>query len=305
MGSVNDFVDSYLTTCQKQDIPEVQAVIEILRAEARNVWTSTFQEALVDLEEQLDTVDNVASEAQGDELLLSAVFQTFANLARRATLRSGLQTVSARRLYNLGSRLSGGAEIDFSRPRAAGFLQAANTDLDFWLSRRVHERREDVLDALREYRALPDRRALAEALRAIIGDESGAYALIVVDTWAYRKVNEGAVIAADQEANVSELVAINNPPTGPDKRTTPFCRNIHNTAIRTEVLLAQIAAYYEAVEEEDVEAAKEMWPLLEREEATLLGGVTVEQVINDRGLGVPPYHFFCRTVLQRVRRDGA
>lgn len=292
MSGAKIYLESYLDVCKKQDIPEVQAVIEILRAEASSTWTGVFEEALIDLDEQLDAIDDVAPDEATDELLLVAVFQTLSNLARRATVRSGIQIASARRLFDLGARLSGGGAIDFTRPRAAGFLQAANTDLDFWLSRRVQERREDVLSALRDYRLLGDRRALADALRELLGDEKGLYSLIVTDTWAYRKVNEGAVIAADQEAATVELVASNNPPTGPDARTTPFCRGIHGTALRTEVLMAQIAGYYEAVEQEDADAAKEAWPLLRGEEATLVGGATVERVIQDRGLGLPPYHFF-------------
>ncbi|HCT45574.1 MAG TPA: hypothetical protein DF699_10200, partial [Phycisphaerales bacterium] len=76
MSGAKIYLDSYLDTCKKQDIPEVQAVIEILRAEASSTWTGVFEEALIDLDEQLDAIDDVAPDEATDELLLVAVFQT-------------------------------------------------------------------------------------------------------------------------------------------------------------------------------------------------------------------------------------
>lgn len=145
------------------------------------------------------------------------------------------------------------------------------------------------------------------ALRAATRDNGGAVSTVITDAWAYRQANIGAVLAA-QEAGIKTLVAFNNPPPGPDERTTPFCRWVHEKIIRVDRAVRQVARF-EAAALAGQDPA-EAWPFIPQS-AKALREARAELSADRRGApahndevfrrhfvnaGMPPYHYRCRTV---------
>lgn len=149
--------------------------------------------------------------------------------------------------------------------------------------------------------------AAIEALSEATRDNGGAVSTVVTDAWAYRQANIGVVLAA-QEAGIKTLVAFNNPPPGPDERTTPFCRWVHEKVIRIDRAVRQVARF-EAAALAGQDPA-EVWPYI-NQSGKALREARAELSADRRGApaateevfrrhfvnaGLPPYHARCRTV---------
>jgi hypothetical protein len=109
-----------------------------------------------------------------------------------------------------------------------------------------------------------------------------------VDQWAYRWFNVGAYRAARQRG-VTEFVAWNPR----DTRTTPFCLWVHGRVISSSKLDAQLDRHIRLSIDGDLEGMMANWPMLPRE---IIQGKS--RIVFRRGfarVGMPPYHFFCRT----------
>lgn len=73
-----------------------------------------------------------------------------------------------------------------------------------------------------------------------------------------------------------------------DDRTTRLCRYLNNKIISVRRIVEQKNAYLEAISRHDAIAAKEIWPMMK--DSDMPG----EEVVS--GIGMPPYHFRCRTI---------
>jgi hypothetical protein len=184
---------------------------------------------------------------------------------------------------------------------ATRVAQPATLDLTFWIGRTAEATAGMEAQFLRTLRAFIDdptqrshagRLALVRRLREILltgrtGIRAG------VDLWAYRWYNIGIVEGAAMHGS-EELVIFNNPPSGPDAKTTPFCRWVHGRRITVRKVRQQRDAYLNAIRKGDVVAAKRVWPILHDTQRMS----EEEFAAAFEGLSAPPYHFFCRTVLR-------
>lgn len=119
---------------------------------------------------------------------------------------------------------------------------------------------------------------------------------VLADAWAYRVFNVGRYLAM-KDQSVREYVAYNNPPRGPDARTTPFCRAIHRRVVKVERIEKSLGDYLAAVRANDRGLAFRSFPL-----STLSRVETAADFRKVRGLaGLPPYHYRCRTIIADAR----
>lgn len=119
----------------------------------------------------------------------------------------------------------------------------------------------------------------------------------IVDTWAYRWYGLGAMMA-ERARGQTAIVAYNNPPSGPDSKTTPFCRWVHQRVIRIETTIRRIGRYRDLLQRgQDIEAFDEFWSFDTPDRAP-----DFRRHFAD--VGMPPYHARCRTV-PRSTRTGA
>lgn len=119
-----------------------------------------------------------------------------------------------------------------------------------------------------------------------------------LDQWAYRWRNVGAGMIS--EITGRPLIAFNNPPFGPDIRTSSFCRWAHGRELSSLTVTEQISASGPGG---SPKAIRKAWPFV--------GNFPVGARAKDfhrrylqmmpGGLGLPPYHFGCRTQVRISR----
>jgi hypothetical protein len=286
---------------QCADIPDVQKHINLLESALLKQYEENVEEAMTLVAMDLD--DLIETEDDDDELfLLGALWlSTVAALSPVDTDIEGAARLSGRALVRGGANaarsgpFTGGAYLrELARPSAG--------DLLFWFRRAAVEdaRIEAVfkgaaaawLDAGDFSSA--SRLSLLKNLREILLRGRGSLRN-AVDTWGYRWYNIGLFegqVSALRTAEV--IVAFNNPPMGPDRRTTPFCRSVHGRVLSVTHVRAQMASYLSAIAVGDATAAKAAWRLRSGEEALRASPPTAN-------IGLPPYHFRCRTVTRAAR----
>lgn len=84
-----------------------------------------------------------------------------------------------------------------------------------------------------------------------------------------------------------------------DERTTPLCRSLHGRLIRLDTLVSQRDRYLAAAANGNLEAAKAAWPMLDatmRFKSSACAGHALEKADLPGNVGLPPYHFRCRTI---------
>lgn len=159
---------------------------------------------------------------------------------------------------------------------------------------------EAAQKALEDARSVPDRidgqpgsidanawrKALNDAVLDALSATDG-----LVDTWAYGARAVG-IFEAARELGLAELVAMNNPPAGPDERTTKFCHWVHGRTIELRgSWVKSLERYRAAVESDDAEAAKKARPM---GSFSKTDGPQQFRAHFVRA-GLPPYHWRCRT----------
>ena len=108
----------------------------------------------------------------------------------------------------------------------------------------------------------------------------------------YRWRNVGAAIVAQRLGKT--LVAFNNPPFGPDARTSSFCRWVHGRKLDPRALDTQVRRVRAGRSPEGI---REAWPFVGNFPVSAGPDEFARRAntLMPEGLGLPPYHFGCRT----------
>lgn len=305
MTSAPDPVHALCCKLLKAGEPEVEAVIETVSVLLEAWWRARARE-IIRLSEQ----DRKRAGFNQDFLvsILASLRLDFRAPPPRE-LMSQIE-LGGRQLVNDGA-LRGGA---LAAAEAAQLGITAGTDLILLLETRAESALAalepavaELVEAQRAAIALASRDVPAaaeaasdaearwrEALESALDADAGRMHPLV-ESWGYRWFNVGTFAAARQ-AGFSTLEIRNNPPFGPDSRTTPFCIYAHGKRIPLARAEASVATYNAAVRRANPLALPETWRLLTREEATRGDfPALLEQ------LGLPPYHFGCRDIVVPVR----
>ena len=308
----------------KGDYPEVTSVLLVLTPILREHWRAATTAALKDLEEALDQLEEldgspdvkaVALAEDRDRALediIAALLLVMAQEIGRPLRPSATDAVrtAAGRLLGDGARVAG-VGLDQSKLDYLLSYRAAIADLPLLL-RGIFERRQRTVEALlRDYltrgaarrnlsptetallppaeRPLPRTRAEWLLSMGTLLDRSGASAVpFVADLWAYRWFNIGGVLGGLQ-AGVAAFEIRNNPPFGPDEKTTSFCRWVHGRIVSAERASIQMRNLRAAISAGDVEAAAAAWPFVQANAPVETFAAQFENV------GLPPYHGRCRS----------
>ncbi|MCP4897893.1 MAG: hypothetical protein GY906_13050 [bacterium] len=300
---------------RKQDVPEVEAVIRLVTPRLDAHWQRTVDIAIAELLEILREIpDSLGApdvdplvraedrDAALEDLLLALLLSLEERLGaapippRLRILREG-----SKRLLAQGSLLAG-QDIDFGVPKVTSYPETATADALLGVRGRAIRRREQVRALLTAYltsRAvrspsvlLDDADPFEETLGTILGRGKATSVPDTVDSWAYRWFNVGAFAGAVQGGQTA-LVALNNPPSGPDAKTSPFCRWVHGKPVLVSKIERQLDEYTAAVREGDPEAQMRSWPFLSS------AGANDPKVFRPyfAGAALPPYHHKCRTLV--------
>lgn len=318
--------------CCKQDIPEVERVIAFMTVLLENAWNTSLEEAVEQVLRFLESFDDLndffevdfLSGLQGRErfdflgMVEDRVYQIL--LAASQRLPAGVEAVaedSANELLFLAAAAVGGATALQTGTVDSALRTAAVEDIRTFLSGRVVLREQEIrtlarqwvrdpairqpltaapgLAAVRVAPGGPATRAQWEkALRTAVGLQSGAWLATVTDAWAYRWYSIGAWRSLRRAGN-DAIVAW----ATLDERTTSFCRWVHGKILNTPRIDRQVERHVQAVMAGDVQGMMENWPLI-TDKALLTGPRNVASFEKAfANVGLPPYHFKCRTVPKR------
>lgn len=319
--------EAFHACCSKQDVPEVEAIIGILQGPLEDFWRDMMQDALDtaverlrELEDQMPTsrVDGLVNSprATRDEELLILAFLSVLENAASQPLPASLEAALGRATTTLlesGAR-SQGLTIDLAREPLA--RAAAREDLKNLLKGRILTRttdlREQVQEFLRSKRARTPARPgditeAAAGFRArnlqawlkrsvdIVGLQTQQWLPAVADQWAYRWFVVGQFLSGIQAGlQVLEARAVI------DGKTTAFCRWVNGRAISVNRASSQLATHIEAALKGEVVAMIRNWPMLSSDITTSDDRKVL--ALNFARVGLPPYHFRCRTTLRWVLR---
>lgn len=219
----------------------------------------------------------------------------------------------------------------FEGPRRALVRRAAIAELEAMIRFSVTSRRAEIEEAIEEMLTSRQARrelsvlaqaglgrrptgsaprsrqeALEDVRRAATGEPGtgrppigqGTRVGATLDSWAYRWFVTGQFEALS--ASGVELVrVVNNPPFGPDERTTAFCRWVHGRIKSVRQLRARVQRQVEAALAGDVSALQANAPFIDPEIARR--GTEDEFAAFFRTAGLPPFHFGCRDDIEAVR----
>lgn len=308
----------------KGDYAEVTAVLTVLTAVLQEHWRTATTAAMRDLDEALGQLEDfegspdVRAVALAEdreralEDIIAALLLVLAQEIGRPLRPSAADAVrtATSRLLSDGARVAG---VSLSESGVDYLLvyRSAVADLPLLLRGIFERRQRGVALLLRDFltRAaarrelsptetallpptdslLPRTRAeWATALGTLL-DRSGRTAVpFVADLWAYRVFNLGGVVGGLQ-AGATAFEIRNNPPFGPDEKTTSFCRWVHGRLVSAERASTQIRNWRAAVGDGDIEAAAAAWPFVEANAPVETFAAQFETV------WLPPYHGRCRS----------
>lgn len=319
-----------LSHLQKQGEPEVEAVIALLRPSVQAHWRNVVDQAEMDLVAQLEQLEDELPGPDIDALVraggdrsrvlqdLVVAFLASLQVAAEQPFGGGLarsvRAATESLLGGGGASLGGGVRLDFAR--AGAIRQAAQRDLSLMVAGRVNLREAELRRHIADFLTNRDLRrpgrprggilgalqggSLAEwreRLRALLGAQTASWVPFVLDLWAYRWWNAGTILAAEQ-GGILALQAFNNPPEGPDNKTTPFCNWVHGRVVSTSQAAGKVRRYQRAVSSGDIAAMRAAWPLLTHSVAEGTSRSAFRR--GAERVGLPPYHARCRTTLRRL-----
>ena len=319
-----DLARAEVRSIYKQDIEDVEATILLILALLEDVWIEQmvdakeevirFLEGFVDDKPttELDVFSSLdpADEA-GREVLTQRLLDHILALIRRradAALDLGAERVveDAGMALLLSGAMAVAGSVDFAGTATDALLRpAATADLKVLLRGHSTIREAEIGELVSQYLKTPvlrgapattpgspltalsaqtaqsTRQLWNDRLEQAIGVKTAAWLPQTVDLWAYRWFTIGSYRSLRQrgETEIYAHATI-------DGRTTPFCRSIHGRRIDIATADNQIEQHVKAVLAGDAGAMTSNWTLFPAQE------------VSDSGtkLGVPPYHFGCRTI---------
>ena len=278
-------------TVRKTALP-LNAIILALKTALSKTWAEQRRALLFDVLEEGRTLGlQELPESQEIERIVGRAEEYLgmglAEAARRpvwqaamAAYRVGLQAVSADFSFTLPDMEA----LDALRGYTLFWVQNSYTR---WLQ-------DEMVSALDEYFTEGKTRIeLAARLERFLTSKEPTmqgYFDLLADHNATRIAEIGHVTGYERAGvEYVEIVAVL------DERTSPICRHLHGRIIPTSALSGQKEHLLEAAKKLDMKAARKAQPMLSgaSEAAVLLEQKTSKIVA--QGVGMPPYHFRCRT----------
>lgn len=270
----------------------LNAIILALKTALSKTWTEQRRALLFDVLEEGRTLGLQESpESQEIERIVGKaegyLGMGLAEAARRpvwqadmAAYRVGLQAVSADFSFTLPDMEA----LDVLRGYTLFWVQNSYTQ---WLQ-------DEMVEALNEYftegRTRIELAARLERFLTSKEPRMQGYFDLLADHNATRIAEIGHVTGYERAGvEYAEIVAVL------DERTSPICRHLHGRLIPMSALSNQKGRLLDAAKRLDMKAAKAAQPMLSgaSEAAVLLEPKTSKIVA--QGIGMPPYHFRCRT----------
>ena len=234
-------------------------------------------------EAALSAAPQRVGEAAGEQLMIDGALAVFGSLSFAHEPVDVLLRPAALEDLRVSLRSHAAMREDKIRALVATYLDDPNVRAETLLVTPRAPQRRDLL------RGTPTSlQAFRAQLERALGVETAAWLPQTVDLWAYRWFTIGSYRSMRQ-AGITLIYA----KATIDARTTPFCRWVDGRLINIDQADSQVARHLEAVLAGDEAAMRRNWTILTSKEVAGEGG-SFEKLFT--GLGLPPYHFRCRTV---------
>ncbi|MDR1873546.1 MAG: hypothetical protein LBQ90_00825 [Synergistaceae bacterium] len=266
--------------------------VELLKTALSKTWTAQKREFMIEVlqeaealgikgtpgKPELERIIGRAEKALGVGMAEAAGRPVLE--ANMSAYRAGLHAVSA----DYSFRLPDLEALDVLRGQTLFWVQNAFS----------HELQDEMVAALDEYFTQGKTRIeLANRLEEFMTKKEPkmrGYFDLLADHNATR-IGEIGHVNGYERAGVeyAEIVAVL------DDRTSPVCRHLHGRLVPMSALLTQRDRLLSAAKNLDMAAAKKAQPMLSgASEATVLLEPKTSKIVA-QGIGMPPYHFRCRT----------
>lgn len=216
-------------------------------------------------------------------------------------LGSGLESAARRPIIQMGSAafLNGKQiiSVDYSLTAPDQKAIEAMQKYSFYWVGKTYDRfvSDEINQSVGEYfRRGLTRAQLAEGLEVVFRDRETpkveGYFSLLADHLTM-KISEMGHISGYEEAGIEyvEIVA------RLDGRTSKICRNLHGRIIPISVMSKQRDSMVAAAQSGDMEAVKRAQPMIGGRLEDRLAAVGKTSDLISAGIGMPPYHFRCRT----------
>lgn len=272
-----------------------EAAFEALRQRLADgmsrAWSFGVEAAFRDALEALRGIDPLAFSARDEARIVAAIEARIGNEAMRRSMDGPVMSVTES-IWRVGADEAArpaGVDYAFGRKDERAISLLNRFDLH-WIGRHWDAgTRETVTGAVREFFEQGwSYETLADQLRQAfdgIEDRGMAYWQLTADTIA-TKTRELARVGGYEQAGVRYVEVRAHM----DHRTTPICRSLHGRLIPIGHIQQQRDRYLAAIERGSMEAAKAAWPMMDAAHEVVGGKVLPGNI------GLPPYHFRCRTV---------
>lgn len=268
----------------------IDKLSEELKTALSKCWNKQTRDFLTCLLDASVADDNLTEEAAANIEALASDFlgEGLESAARRPVIRmsseawlNGKQTISA----------------DFSLKVPDLKAISAMQKYSFYWVGQTYDRfvSDEINNAIGEYfRRGLTRAQLAEGLGIIFKDKETpkveGYFSLLADHLTM-KLSEMGHVSGYEEAGIEyvEIVA------RLDNRTTEICRSLHGRVIPLSVMTDQRDAMVEAAQSGNMDAIKRAQPMIGGKLEKRLASIGKTSDLIDEGIGMPPYHFRCRT----------
>ena len=272
----------------------LKGTIETLKKALSKAWDRQSRAFLLDLLTEAGLLGAGETPHQDELARIHEKAESYLGVGLAEAARQPVISAQAA-AYRTGKRAVG---IDFSFTRAdLNALDLLREDMLFWIGKSYDRRFSGWMgDRVREYFSeglsrvqLTER--IAEQLD-VIDPNVKDYLALMADHNTTRVAEIGHV-SGYEEAGVeyAEIVAVM------DARTSPICRHLNGRIIPVSAMSAQRDRLLSAAKSRSIEAAKKAQPMLSAAAGKgldILNETRTGKIIEE-GIGLPPYHFRCRT----------
>lgn len=256
-------------------------------------WSLGFREAAAQAMRMLRATPKETFDPRLDEARILRAFEQAVGPDIMPRLMEGPVATLSEAIWAVGATEAArpaGVDFRFDIADREALALARRGDL-YWIGRSWDAfTRQQLSDAVMEYfeRGMTYAQ-MAERMQAAfdgIEERGMRYWELAADAMATKTREMGRISGYEQAGTRFVQVVARM-----DERTTAICRSMHGRIIAVERLSAQRQRYLDAISRGHLEAAHAAWPMLPHDfdVSQLSGGRLPENI------GLPPYHFRCRT----------
>lgn len=286
--NTTNLLTAFLIT--KADALNLQKIIDALKLLMIQAWSKQQRDFLNKVIGIAELSDAGALKLTADELVR---IQTEAGIMFGINFREAIRpgsTVLSQRAFDIGYRAVVNASLYLPNLEAINIL---NDDFLFWAGKAYDENFSNDMSALMDkyFKSGATKAQLVDAFKDHFNStkaQTDSKWGLIADTNITRTAEVGHLTGyEDAGVEYAQIVAVL------DDRTSDICRHLHGRKIPISAMARQRDGLLDAARRHDIAGIKRFQPMAH--EPSFLETARTSDLIAEEGIGLPPYHFRCRT----------